>query len=129
MWSIGVILFELLTGNKPFFDIDDNTESLFERINNVTYDKNKISALTDEGQDFINKLLVADPKIRLSATEALKHPWITRMSDLSSQHNDLSEAHSHIKVGALKKQKSNIPRKAGLMDFLFSKEPSLLESS
>jgi len=36
--------------------------------------------LSEDGKDFIKKLLVADPKVRLSADQALSHPWLSSLS-------------------------------------------------
>jgi len=66
-WSIGVVLFILLSGSPPFYD-EDNFE-LFEKIKKCEYDitGSAWSTISPEAKDFITKLLVADPDDRLSA--------------------------------------------------------------
>jgi len=76
MWSVGVILFILLSGYSPFDD--DNDAVLFEKIKKGTYDADdpiweNISA---DAKDVVAKLLTVDSASRLSAEEALQHPWV-----------------------------------------------------
>jgi len=44
--------------------------------------------ISPEGKDLVSQLLVVDPKKRLSATEALKHPWIT-----GEAHSEMHDRH------------------------------------
>lgn len=66
-WSVGVVLFILLSGEPPFFD-EDNFE-LFEKIKNGQYSMaNPIwDHVSEEAKDLIRKLLVVEPTKRLSA--------------------------------------------------------------
>lgn len=65
-WSVGVVLFILLSGSPPFFD-EDNF-ALFEKIKKCQYNFNAPSwqSISPEAKDFISKLLVADPEARLN---------------------------------------------------------------
>jgi len=65
-WSVGVVLFILLSGSPPFYD-EDNF-ALFEKIKRCDYNFNAPSwaSISAEAKDFISKLLVADPNVRLS---------------------------------------------------------------
>ena len=79
LWSAGVILYILLCGFPPFFDPKDNLRRLYRRVRHAEYEFpapywNNISTFA---QDLIKKLLVADPKKRITAEKALKHPWVT----------------------------------------------------
>jgi len=76
MWSIGVITYILLCGFPPFYA--ETVPEVFEQIMKAEYDYpeeywNEISA---EGKDFIDHLLVVDPKDRLTAKQALEHKWL-----------------------------------------------------
>ena len=75
-WSVGVVLFILLSGTPPFYD-EDNFQ-LFEKIKACKYDFNAPSwaSISPEAKDFISKLLVADPKTRLQGQDIMQHPWI-----------------------------------------------------
>lgn len=76
MWSVGVITYILLCGFPPFYN--ENIPLLFESILRCDFDypADYFDDVTDSALDFIDALLVGSPKKRLSATEALKHPWL-----------------------------------------------------
>lgn len=75
-WSIGVVLYILLSGSPPFYDEDNFV--LFERIKKVEYDFDSPiwEEVSDGAKDVISKLLVKDPDSRMPPSELMKHPWI-----------------------------------------------------
>ncbi|XP_067833482.1 death-associated protein kinase 2-like, partial [Heptranchias perlo] len=76
MWSVGVITYILLSGLSPFQgDTDNETLSNIVRLNYEMEDQ-CFGKTSNMAKDFIRKLLITDPKDRLSATECLSHPWI-----------------------------------------------------
>jgi tRNA A-37 threonylcarbamoyl transferase component Bud32 len=76
IWSVGVISYVLLCGFTPFYG--DNQRQLFERILHAQFDfpSPEWDDISSSAKDFIRKLLVVNPAERLSAEQALKHPWI-----------------------------------------------------
>ncbi|XP_051465836.1 myosin light chain kinase family member 4 isoform X2 [Apus apus] len=77
MWSVGVITFMLLSGLSPFLGDDDN-----ETLNNILscswdFEDEEFRDVSDQAKDFISKLLIKEKCWRISATAALKHPWLT----------------------------------------------------
>jgi serine/threonine protein kinase len=76
MWSLGVVLFILLSGEPPFYH-DDNFE-LFEIIKRGQYSmKGKIwESVSDAAKDLIRRLLTVDPSKRITGKDILEHPWI-----------------------------------------------------
>ncbi|XP_047460549.1 death-associated protein kinase 2 [Mugil cephalus] len=76
MWSIGVITYILLSGLSPFQD--DTDEETLKNIIAMKYEFNErhFSMTSSMAKDFIQKLLVNDPKERMTAEESLLHPWI-----------------------------------------------------
>lgn len=85
MWSVGVICYVLLSGLSPFMGDND-----METMGNVTvakydYDDEAFDEISDEAKDFISKLLVKNIKLRPSATECMKHPWLVDESKSKTQ--------------------------------------------
>jgi len=83
-WSIGVIMFILLSAYHPFDPQGDATdEILWDRIDSCAYDfSDEIwQYISREAKDLITKLIVSDPEKRLSATEILQHPWILQCTE------------------------------------------------
>ncbi|WJX95252.1 CDPK-related kinase 5 [Trifolium repens] len=75
-WSIGVIAYILLCGSRPFWA---RTESgIFRSVLKAdpTFDEPPWPSLSDEAQDFVKRLLNKDPRKRMTAAQALGHPWI-----------------------------------------------------
>jgi calcium/calmodulin-dependent protein kinase I len=77
MWSIGVITYILLCGFPPFYG--DTVPEIFEQIMeaNFDYPEEYWGTVSKEAKDFINKLLVVDSDKRLTASDALRHPWLS----------------------------------------------------
>eukprot|EP00270_Netrium_digitus_P002396 TRINITY_DN1270_c0_g1_i9.p1 TRINITY_DN1270_c0_g1~~TRINITY_DN1270_c0_g1_i9.p1 ORF type:complete len:340 (+),score=43.06 TRINITY_DN1270_c0_g1_i9:83-1102(+) len=80
MWSAGVICFTALSGFMPFAGGDDGTEFdeiLHLDIRSLMLDESwtKISA---DAKDFVLRLLCRDQDLRMSAQQAVNHPWIQR---------------------------------------------------
>ncbi|KAM3846605.1 calcium/calmodulin-dependent protein kinase type IV isoform 2-T2 [Vipera latastei] len=78
MWSIGIITYILLCGFEPFYD-ERGDQYMFKRILNCEYDF--VSPWWDDvslnAKDLVRKLIVLDPKKRLTTFQALQHPWVT----------------------------------------------------
>lgn len=78
IWSVGVMIYLMLTGKHPFTAGKDGKEDLFDNILNKPYDVSELDKheISEEGKDFIIKTLVKDPSKRLSTEECLNHPWV-----------------------------------------------------
>jgi len=81
MWSVGVITYILLCGFPPFYQ--DNIPLLFESIMTADYDypAEYWDHISDSAIDFIDSLLVVNPKKRLTAEQALQHKWLLNAPD------------------------------------------------
>ncbi|EGB05703.1 hypothetical protein AURANDRAFT_54494 [Aureococcus anophagefferens] len=78
MWSVGVLTFVLLGGYPPFHD--DNEAKLFERIKcaQFNFDPQYWDVVSADAKDFIRKLLNNNPGVRLTAEQAILHPWLVK---------------------------------------------------
>ena len=79
-WSVGVILYMFLVG-KPPFDGHDNNE-IVNSIKTKEYDENneKLAQSSPEVRDLIKGLLNKNTEERLSAKQALNHPWFKKFN-------------------------------------------------
>lgn len=87
-WSLGVLLFELLTNEHPYSsECDADNESDFQKeiciktIQKVMKLKSSplLQKVSPEAVDLICQLLTPDPARRLSAQDALQHSWIRKV--------------------------------------------------
>ncbi|KAI9251995.1 kinase-like domain-containing protein [Helicostylum pulchrum] len=87
IWSVGVIMYTLLSGYTPFYGEDQN--ELFDCIMKGKYDFDDEywGDISPEAKNLINRLLTYDPKERVTAEEALKDAWI-----VSDENNDIDLA-------------------------------------
>jgi len=85
LWATGVILYILLVGYPPFWDDDQNR--LYEQIKagNYEFPSPEWDTVTNEAKDLIRKLLRTNQQDRISASEALRHPWISQSDRIASQ--------------------------------------------
>uniref|UniRef100_A0A672I958 Uncharacterized protein n=1 Tax=Salarias fasciatus TaxID=181472 RepID=A0A672I958_SALFA len=76
MWSVGVMTYVLLSGLNPF--AAESTTKMIENISNCEYvfDSEAFKDISLEAMDFVDRLLVKDQKLRMTAHEALEHPWL-----------------------------------------------------
>lgn len=81
MWSVGVILYVLLSGYPPF--ADDNQNLLFEkiRIGEFEFAAKEWGNVSNDAKDVIRHLLVVDPGRRWTAKQALESQWLRQESD------------------------------------------------
>ncbi|KAL0108178.1 hypothetical protein PUN28_015038 [Cardiocondyla obscurior] len=84
IWACGVILYILLVGYPPFWDEDQHR--LYGQIKAGSYDypSPEWDTVTPEAKNLINQMLTVNPGKRITASEALKHPWICQRERVAS---------------------------------------------
>ena len=90
LWSAGVILYMFIVGHAPFDGGSDR--EIMEKVKKGNFPKNEerwINA-SNEVKDLINKLLIYEPEKRLTAFDALKHPWFI-VSNSNILYNNISK--------------------------------------
>jgi calcium-dependent protein kinase len=90
VWSIGVITYILLCGRRPFWDKTE--DGIFKEVlrNKPDFRRKPWPSISDSAKDFVKKLLVKDPRARLTAAQALSHPWVREGGDASEIPLDIS---------------------------------------
>ena len=84
MWSLGVIVYMLLSGEPPFEGAEDELLENIQRCN-YSFRSNRWKNISGHAKDFVAGLLVTDVSVRLTANQALNHPWILSLA----QHADV----------------------------------------
>ena len=77
LWGVGVITYQLLSGGiSPFFAI--NRFRTMAKVLEVDYslDQAELCKVSDEAKDFLSRLLLKNPRKRLTATQCLEHEWL-----------------------------------------------------
>uniref|UniRef100_G3PUD1 calcium/calmodulin-dependent protein kinase n=1 Tax=Gasterosteus aculeatus aculeatus TaxID=481459 RepID=G3PUD1_GASAC len=127
MWACGVILYILLVGYPPFWDEDQHR--LYQQIKAGAYDfpSPEWDTVTPEAKDLINKMLTINPSKRITAAEALKHPWICQRSTVASMMHRQETVECLKKFNARRKLKVSrlaVPNnRSGHLSFLTLTEP------
>ena len=95
MWSIGVMLYILLSGNSPFENEDE--QSLFQmiRLGEYSMDDHLWDHVSDEAKDCVQRLLTVNTSVRMTITQALEHPWV--LCSTKSKDTTLSDTLSSVK--------------------------------
>ncbi|XP_024977787.1 calcium-dependent protein kinase 28-like [Cynara cardunculus var. scolymus] len=90
VWSIGVITYILLCGRRPFWDKTE--DGIFKEVlrNKPDFRRKPWPNISTSARDFVKKLLVKDPRARLTAAQALSHPWVREGGNASEIPLDIS---------------------------------------
>ena len=78
MWAIGIISYILLCEKPPYISSDGSQDSLFDAILSGEYSWPEDKQFSNMSVHFVSMLLRIEPEMRMSANEAIKHPWISK---------------------------------------------------
>ena len=75
---MGVVLYMLLGGYPPFYEPEDDQKAMFRKIlaGSYQFHADTWDVVSEEAKDLIRGLLTVDQEKRLTAEQALLHPWI-----------------------------------------------------
>ncbi|KAL3687151.1 hypothetical protein R1sor_013460 [Riccia sorocarpa] len=90
VWSIGVITYILLCGRRPFWAKEE--QGIFSEVlkKKPDFREKPWPSISSSAKDFVRKLLVKDPRTRLTASQALSHPWAREGGDATDIPLDIS---------------------------------------
>ncbi|CAI0429760.1 unnamed protein product [Linum tenue] len=134
VWSIGVIAYILLCGSRPFWA---RTESgIFRAVLKAdpSFDEAPWPSMSPEARDFVKRLLNKDPRKRITAAQALSHPWIKSSNDVIKVPLDIivfKLMKSYMRSSSLRKAALKALSKTLTVDELFflKEQFALLEPS
>ena len=105
VWSIGVIVYMLLSGAPPFDGHNDKAIMAQVRSGKFAFHGKLWETVSENAKDFITALLRVDPHSRLSAEAALEHPWLQTPSAVSAaiDRQVLDSLHAFASAAALQR--------------------------
>ncbi|XP_023037819.2 obscurin isoform X1 [Drosophila willistoni] len=87
MWSLGLITYVLLSGHNPFQGADDRETLTKIREGRWDFKDELWTHISDDGRDFISRLLLYSPEERMDVKTALKHPWFFMLDRQVTDHD------------------------------------------
>jgi calcium-dependent protein kinase len=124
LWSCGVILYILLTGEPPFGGNTDEEIMNKILIGNYNMNKEHINRRSNEVKDLMRGLLVKNPSSRISAEEALNHPWMKKF-DIKNKFNKISEKKIKELLNNIKSYNPGFVLQQAALGFLVHNNPQL----
>jgi calcium-dependent protein kinase len=91
LWSVGVILYILLCGYPPFNGANDKQIIQAVMQGQFTVDEPEWADVSDEAKDLVSKLLTYNPLERISAMDALQHPWLKKMVNVEKVKTEVAK--------------------------------------
>lgn len=77
VWASGVVMYVMLSGYPPFDSSDGVPALLSSMRRGVSFDDPAWELVGEDAKDLIGRMLIADPSARITAEDALAHPWMT----------------------------------------------------
>jgi serine/threonine protein kinase len=100
IWSLGCVVYVLLTATLPFYDPDDRRLAHLIARAKVNWEAPELAGVSALAKDFMSKMIRRKSSERISIAHALEHPWIRGQApDVK-----LDELHKHLKIWNVKRK-------------------------
>ncbi|WFD42414.1 calcium/calmodulin-dependent protein kinase [Malassezia psittaci] len=90
IWGLGVVTYAMLCGYAPFSSADSDLFRKQLEKGHIEFHEKYWKTVSPEAIDFVKKCLVLDPEQRITAEEALEHPWFQMVLDQQGSMHDIS---------------------------------------
>jgi serine/threonine protein kinase len=81
VFSAGVTLYVMLCGYEPFYGETEKELIEANKKADIDFPEADWKGASDDARDLVLKMTKADPRERLTAKEALQHPWMARWAE------------------------------------------------
>ncbi|KAI3838188.1 hypothetical protein MKX03_024832 [Papaver bracteatum] len=90
IWSVGVILYILLSGVPPFWG--ENEQGIFDAVlrGHIDFISEPWPSISGSAKELVKKMLRTDPRERISAVDVLNHPWVRVDGEASDKPIDIA---------------------------------------
>ncbi|XP_072322106.1 titin-like [Eucyclogobius newberryi] len=107
-WSVGVLAYVLLSGLNPF--TAETNQQMIDNISTAaySYDDDSFKHVSVDALDFTDRLMTKERKHRMSATEALAHPWLTKPAEEMSARAIPTSRHKRYYQAMVRKEWSTV---------------------
>eukprot|EP01088_Endostelium_zonatum_P019681 TRINITY_DN6926_c0_g1_i1.p1 TRINITY_DN6926_c0_g1~~TRINITY_DN6926_c0_g1_i1.p1 ORF type:complete len:243 (-),score=96.20 TRINITY_DN6926_c0_g1_i1:28-756(-) len=109
VWSVGVVMYVMLSGEPPFETGEEGGVGLWSQIENggPGFEGEAWKKVSEEAKDLIGKLMVVNPKERITLEQALKHEWFTKQDKKRKVMGDDSRSNNNNSAGAINSEGGN----------------------
>lgn len=97
IWSVGVLLYALICGCAPFCGRTDMDALKKIKKGKLKFKTDNWERTSEDCMNLVKRMLISSPKKRITAEEALQHPWLANTNNLFYEQKLLDQIFSNMK--------------------------------